>query len=392
MSARSSEKSAPAGVFITRIGTALPNAPVDNDRMEAVLGQVGGRPSRARALVLRSNGIQARHYVFDPESGRQTHSNAQLTAEAVRDLAGDGFAIDDIELLACGTSTPDQIAPNHGVMVHGELGSHPCEVVATAGICVSGVMSLKYAYMSVLAGLTRNAVATGSETASTFMRAWNFEAENEARVAALEKKPVIAFEKDFLRWMLSDGAGAMLLEDHARADGLSLRIDWIDQWSYAHELPTCMYAGAEKTAEGRLMGWRELGSMQAVADRSLLSLKQDVRLLEDGIRISSRRAFEAMIERRGLRVDEVDWYVPHYSSAHFADVMWEVMPDDWKIPRSRWFTNLRYRGNVGSASMYLLLDDLMRSQALRPGQRILCYVPESGRFSIAFVALTVVGP
>src|SRR3546814_5331479 len=91
------------------------------------------------------------------------------------------------------------------------------------------------------------------------MLAWNFEAENEARVAALETKPVIAFEKDFLRWMLSDGAGAALLENRPAAQGLSLRIEWIDQWSYAHELQTCMYAGGEKTAEGRLRGWREAG-------------------------------------------------------------------------------------------------------------------------------------
>lgn len=376
--------------YITRMATVLPNTPVANEQMEAVLGQVGDRPSRARAIVLRNNGIKSRHYVFDPQTGRQTHTNAQLTAEAVRALAGDGFAIEDIELLSCGTSTPDQIAPNHAVMVHGELGSHPCEVVATAGICVSGVMSMKYAYMSVLAGLSSNAVATGSETASTYMRAWNFEAENEARVAALEKKPVIAFEKDFLRWMLSDGAGAALLERRPAADGLSLRIDWMDQWSYAHELPACMYAGAEKTPEGRLMGWRELGSMQAVVDRSLLSLKQDVRLLEDGIRISSRRAFEAMLQRRGLAADSVDWFVPHYSSEHFRDVMYEVMPDDWKIPQTRWFSNLTSKGNVGSASIYLLLDDLLSSGKLQPGQRILCYVPESGRFSIAFICLTVV--
>lgn len=377
-------------VYITRMASVLPNAPVDNASMESVLGQVGGRPSRARAIVLRSNGIQSRHYVFDPQTGLQTHSNAQLTAEAVRALAGDGFRLDDIELLACGTSTPDQIAPNHAVMVHGELGTHPCEVVATAGICVSGVMSMKYAYLSVRAGLTRNAVSTGSETASTYMRSWNFEAENEARVAALEAKPVIAFEKDFLRWMLSDGAGAALLENRPAAKGLSLRIDWIDQWSYAHELQTCMYAGGEKTAEGHLRGWREAGSMQAVADRSLLSLKQDVRLLEDGIRLSSRRAFAAMIERRGLRADEVDWYLPHYSSQHFREVMYEVMPDDWKIPQSRWFTNLVDKGNVGSASFYLLLDGLLQSGQLKAGQRVLCFVPESGRFSIAFICLTVV--
>lgn len=376
-------------VYITRLSAALPNAPVSNEQIESILGQVGGRPSRARAIVLRNNGIQQRHYVFDA-AGRQTHNNAQLTAEAVRGLAANGFALDDIDLLACGTSTADQIAPNHAVMVHGELGNRACEVMTASGICISGVIALKYAYLSVLAGQSSNAVATGSETASTYMRAWNFEAENEARVAALERKPVIAFEKDFLRWMLSDGAGAALLQNRPNQDGLSLKIEWIDQLSYAHELPVCMYAGAEKDADGRLRGWRECESMQEIAQRSLLSLKQDVRLLEEGIRHSARAGFEAMIARRKLRPGDVDWFVPHYSSAHFRDVMYEVMPSDWKIPTERWFTNLSSRGNVGSASLYLMLEEMLHSGRLTPGQRLLCFVPESGRFSISFVCLHVV--
>lgn len=380
------------GAYITRIATVLPNAAVDNERIETVLGQVGGRPSRARALVLRSNGIRTRHYALDPATGAPTHSNAQLTAEAVRGLVGDGFALDDIDVLVCGTSSPDQLMPNHAVMVHGELASRPCEVVATSGICVSGVTALKYGWLSVLSGQARNAVATGSELASTFMRAGNFEAENAARVAAMEKRPVIAFEKDFLRWMLSDGAGAMLLQDRPSARGLSLRIEWIDQFSYASELEPCMYAGAEKQDDGRLRGWREYASSAELAERSVFAVKQDVRLLEEGIRISSRKAFEAMIARRGLRVADVDWFLPHYSSEYFRSVMWEVMPDDWKIPQQRWFTNLAHKGNVGSASMYLMLDELFNGGRFKAGDRVLCYVPESGRFSIAFVCLRVVAP
>lgn len=378
------------GVYVTRIASVLPNAAVDNDRIEALLGQVGGRPSRARALVLRSNGIRARHYALDPATGAQTHTNAQLTAAAVRGLVGAGFSLDDMEVLACGTSSPDQLMPNHAVMVHGELASKPCEVMATSGICVSGVTALKYGFLSVLAGQSRNAVVTGSELASTFMRAGNFETENAARVAALEKRPVIAFEKDFLRWMLSDGAGAMLLQDRPARGSLSLKIDWIDQYSYASEFEACMFAGADKCEDGSLRGWREFSSAAEVAERSVMSVKQDVRLLEEGIRISSRKAFAAMIERHGLAVSDVDWYLPHYSSEHFRNVMWEVMPDDWKVPRERWFTNLAHKGNVGSASIYLMLDELFNGGRLKAGDRILCYVPESGRFSIAFVYLRMV--
>ena len=45
-------------VYITNTSSFLPNPPVDNDNMERILGQVGDRPSRARRVILRSNGIQ----------------------------------------------------------------------------------------------------------------------------------------------------------------------------------------------------------------------------------------------------------------------------------------------------------------------------------------------
>jgi len=141
--------------YITRSSVCLPNAPVENDQVEAILGQVGERPSRARRVVQRSNGIRRRYYVIDPVTGKPNYTNASLTAAAIRGLAGNGFALDDLACLACGTSNPDQLMPNHAVMVHGELGVPVCEVVATAGVCVSGATALKYGWMSVMSGDAR---------------------------------------------------------------------------------------------------------------------------------------------------------------------------------------------------------------------------------------------
>jgi 3-oxoacyl-[acyl-carrier-protein] synthase-3 len=122
-------------VYIVEMGSFLPNAPVENDTMESVLGMVGDRPSRARRLTLRNNGIRTRHYAIDPATRRTTHSNAQLTAAAVRDgLNRAGWQLRDVDLLACGTSSPDQLKPGHAAMVHAELGDARLEAVSTAGV------------------------------------------------------------------------------------------------------------------------------------------------------------------------------------------------------------------------------------------------------------------
>ena len=362
----------PSGkVYINGTSVFLPNAPVGNDDIENVLGMVGGKPSRARRIVLRNNGIQARHYAIHRSTGEITHTNAQLTAEAIRGLANDHFSPNDIECLVTGTSRPDQLMPNHGVMVHGELGIPACEVVSTAGICVSGITALKYAWMSVLSGQTKNAVATGSELASLGLHARNFEAESVHRIAELEANPEIAFEKDFLRWMLSDGSGAFL--------------------SKADTMQACMYAGAEKLENGRLKGWQEYSPAEW-SHRSIFTVKQDVRLLNEAVAYQTiGKSLERIMATSHLKADEIDWYLPHMSSEYFRKPMADCMAAvGFPIPEEKWFTNLQTKGNTGSASIYIMIDELLKSGRLKHGDRLLCFIPESGRFTGSLMHLTAV--
>jgi len=374
--------------YITRSAVCLPNAPVDNDRVEAVLGQVGERPSRVRRVVQRSNGIKQRYYAVDPATGRPTHTNAGMTASAVRGLTGNGFALEDIACLACGTSGADQLLPNHAVMVHGELGAAVCEVVATAGVCLSGATAMKYGWMAVACGSAPNAVVTGSELVSLALSAQNYDGRCPDAAGPPPEDSALAFDQDFLRWMLSDGAGAMLIEPAPRA-GLNLRVEWIDIFSFAHVMPTCMYLGAVKQPDGSLRGWASYPAGEREA-RSLFSLKQDMRLLNEAVvEYTAVRPLQRVVARRKLRPADVDWFLPHMSSEYFRKPLDEGLARaGLPIPQERWFTNLESVGNTGAAAVYMMLDELLRSGRLKHGQRVLCFVPESGRFSSGFIYLT----
>ena len=379
--------------YITQLSAFLPNAPIGNEEMEGVLGMINGKPSRARRIILRSNGIKTRHYAVDPASGKATHTNAQLTAEAIRKLADARFKLEQIDLLACGTTFADQLVPSHTNMVHGELGIPPCENVATSGVCISSTAALKYAMLGVMSGEFKNAVSAGSETPSSVMHARNFQAESDAQVAALENDGVVAFQKDFIRWMLSDGAGAALVQPQASAHGPSLRIDWIVGRSYANEQPACMYGGSEKMEDGRLKGWPAYDPKEW-AERSVFTLKQDVKQLNEHVMpYTVERPLKEIPQLSALDPKSIDYFVPHYSSHYFRDKVYEhMLKAGFDIPQERWFTNLYTKGNTGAASIYIILEELFHSGQLKPGQRILCYVPESGRFSTAWIHLTAVAP
>ncbi len=374
-------------VYITRAAKFLPNDPISNDEMEDFLGMIDGIPSKGKRLTLRNNGIKTRYYALTRD-GRSTHSNAEMAALAIRKLADGEFKLSDVELIACGTASPDNHMPSHAVMVHGELPEcGPVEIISPAGSCCASMQSLKFGYTSILAGNTKNAVCAGSEKLSPFMRAGFFEKETE-RLAELEENPIIAFEKDFLRWMLSDGAAALLLEDQPRGK-TSLKIEWLEIRSYANQLETCMYVGSDKTPEGKTIGWKDF-TPEEWLDKSIFSFKQDTKLLGREIVPTGTKYLKEILDKKGFDITTIDYFLPHLSSEFFRQkIADEIVKYGIDIPQEKWFTNLTSVGNIGSASIFMMVEELMNSGKLKKGQKVLLMVPESARFTYAYCLLTV---
>jgi 3-oxoacyl-[acyl-carrier-protein] synthase-3 len=402
--------------YIVATGAFLPGNPIDNEGAEQILGSISRFGSKARRIVQRNNGIQQRHYALDPQTRQPTHTNAQLTAQAIRSLghiprnpsaSRHAASLQAVDLLSCGTSSPDQMIPAHASMVQGELGMGPCAVNTAAGVCLSGINALKLAHLSVMCGDIDRAIVAGSEMVSAHLRKERYETteasrshplrphplETEEGLERLIAEPEIGFANEFLRWSLSDGAGACLVDHVPAREGLSLRIDWIDLFSYAHELPTCMYMGAVCDENNSLRGWPSFFSLGEAAQSGALLCGQDAKLLARNIVTTCiDAALGAVAKRRALETSKCAWLLPHYSSEFFrADLHDGMERIGCGIPYERWFTNLTRCGNTGSASIFVMLDELCRSGRLEVGQSILCFVPESARFSVGWMHLTVVG-
>lgn len=373
-------------VYITRIAKFLPNKAVGNDDMEERLGMINGKASRARRLILRNNKIKSRYYAID-ENGDVTHNNAELTKEAIDALCDDTFNAKDIEVLSCGTSSPDHIVPNHAAMVHGVLGNGNLEINSAAGACCSGMNALKFGFLSVKSGQSQNAVCTGSERPSTWLKSHIFEDE-VSQLKDVEENPILAFNKEFLRWMLSDGAGAVLLE--AEPNGQTpLKIEWMEGYSYAFELETCMYAGGDKLEDGSIKPWTEYSSDEW-SQISLFAIKQDVKILDTHILKKGVASMKLAMEKHNITEEDIDYYLPHISSYYFKEKLYEEIENQgMHIGWEKWFMNLEHVGNVGAASIYLMLEELVSSGKLKKGDRIFLQVPESARFTYAYAYLTV---
>jgi 3-oxoacyl-[acyl-carrier-protein] synthase III len=373
-------------VFINSIGKFFPGEAIDNEGMEDYLGKINGKASRVKSRILKSNGILQRYYAIDRDQN-PTHRTSEMAALAVQDaLSHLNLEAEAIDLLAASTTWPDLLVPGFASMVHGDLPQlGAIETISTQGVCCAGVSALKYAAAQVQLGEKYAAIATAAEMPSRLFKASRFEAE-----AAIESGQNLGFDSEFLRWMLSDGAGAMVLQNRPNARGLSLKVEWIELTSHANAYPVCMYAGAED--ERAVKGWMDYPSYGEAARDGALNLRQNIRLLDNVIKLGVE-GWLNLIDQGRVQPESIDWLCCHYSSHFFKGQIVELLEKaGCMIPEERWFTNLYSRGNTGCASIYVMLEELFNSDRLKPGQTIFCFIPESGRFTTAYMMLKVVGP
>ncbi|PMR68028.1 beta-ketoacyl-ACP synthase III [Halomonas heilongjiangensis] len=364
-------------VYITSTGHYLPGDPVDNERIEAVLGLVNGKPSRLKRRILQSNGIRQRHYAIDADHNT-TISNSEMAARAGQACLDEGYlGKSRLGMLSVATSQGDLVLPGFGSMVQAELGVSGVELHSSHGICSSSMMALKAAFTGLKAGEHANALVVASELASRLFKASRYEAVAEE----------VDFNAEFLRWMLSDGAGALLLENVPRQR--CFRIDWIRGFSHADAYPVCMSVG-QAAAAGEARSWQDFPTYAEAEAAGALLIRQDVRLLDNIVKLGVDGLLRLIDEGR-VAVDRVDHVLCHYSSHYFRGRIFDMLTQAGAaIPEAKWYTNLYTRGNTGCASLFIMLDEFRRTQHYRAGDTLLCMVPESGRFNNVYMQLTVV--
>lgn len=372
--------------FITATGQFLPGDPVDNDQVEDFIGVISPMASRRGKLILRQNRIRTRHYAMAAD-GETSHSVASMAADAVRDLLTHA-EVDEraIDLIASATTQADGLVPGLASAIHHHLGLRPLEVVSHQSVCASAMMAMKTAWLNVKAGERQAAIAVGAEFSSRYFRPGFYR-----DTATMTDTGAIAADADFLRWTLSDGAAAALIEPRRAQHGLSLRVQWIESRSFADRFDVCMSGGMAR-AGGSVTPWSHHRSPFDAAAAGAFMLRQDINALQAMFPVWIGE-FMRLVDCGRIDIAATDWFLCHFSAHSIREELVRLATRaGCMIPEQRWFTNLYDKGNVGSASLFLLIDDLVKSDMMVPGQTILCAVPESGQCIMSFMQLEVVAP
>lgn len=365
-------------VYLNSVGAFLPGPGINNEEMDAYVGSINSQSSRIKRRILGENGITNRHYGIDKD-GQTKFSATDMAVHAIENaLEKINSKINDISFLSSATVGADLAAPGFANLIQGRLRAAPMQTMSFQGICASGVAAMKAAAQVIELQECKKSLAVATEFPSRLFKASRFQKMEEN----------LDFDSHFLRWMLSDGAGAVCFGDAPNEQGISLKLNWIHLKSFSGDYPTCMQIGAPWNKPGT--SYLDYPSLEEAEKNGAFLLRQDIRLLPNLFDVGISE-FMSLVRSNEIQPQDVDYFLCHYSSERLSGVVKTLMEKaGLTIPHDRWFSNLKTKGNTGAASIFIMLEEFMQTHSLKPGQKILCFVPESGRFTVSFLLFEVV--
>jgi len=358
-------------------GSYLPGPPIPNERLEEVLGPLDRAPAKVQSFVktigkrmLDRGGIRARHLAIDPENGHLPHSFSSLAAEAARNaLKMAALEPNDIDLLILSCPSYDYSTPPTSAILQENLGIQSCAEMEIHSNCSGVGKGMQIAFDALMQGRYETALVCYSQLSSVYLRSCYFNQEKMNKTHAA------------LRWILADGAGAVVLGrgqngmvGHGvigtfvesvggdRGPGMTAGGGAADMLRADHQIPA-MYA------KGSHHLWQDFS---AVNDRA-------APLLLDGlVRLTGR-----------LDIDpsSVDHYVVSIPTYKLYEDHIPAYLDKLGIERDQIKFRSAEVGYVGGATILVHLDQMARSGEILPGELVIAHSVESSKWMTAGFAL-----
>lgn len=348
-------------IRIAGTGSYLPGPPVDVPALRQFLRRYPDSLSEAeQEHLLAETAILTRHFGIDlaDETRRETNTS-MATAAARRAMDAAGWTPEDVDLLVVTTVVPDHLMPPTSTLVQEALGITQCAELEISANCTAGYKALAFAASQLELGIHRRALVCSSQYVSFLFRPpW----------ANPEHMDV---HQSGVRWIVSDGAGAIALE--RGTPDTELRV-WLES------------SGVGKRSGMSLPMGAAVPDLQSAYATGLQHVTQESRyVLREGL-VLAVNAFERMLGRLGLSGPAIDHFIPSVSAMHVAAKLKPVLEARYGLRPEAWRLNLQRAGYVGGATPFLVLDELARGNELTPGDLVCSVAEESSKWMCAGTA------
>ena len=296
---------------ITGTGSHLPERVVTNFDLEKMV-------DTSDEWIRTRTGIERRHLAAD---GETTVDLSEFAARRALDVAG--IAPEDVDFIAFGTTTPDLVFPNCGVLLQARLGCRNVPAFSVEAACAGFMYALSIADKYVRCGEAKRALVIGAETLSRITD-WS------------DRSTAVLF---------ADGAGAVVLEPGTEPGVLSTHLHADGQYK------DLLYCGS--------------GVSRGFGPKLVITM-------------SGNEVFKVAVTKLGQAVDEtlaangldrsaLDWLVPHQANIRIIQATARKLD----MPMERVIVTVQEHGNTSAASVPLALDVAVRDGRIKRGDLLL---------------------
>jgi 3-oxoacyl-[acyl-carrier-protein] synthase III len=303
-------------IYSRIIGTGryLPENVLSNADLESMM-------DTSDEWIRSRTGIERRHIAVP---GQGTTDLCEPAARAALEAAG--IRPQELDMIVVGTTTPDQVFPNTGVLLQARLGIHGCPAFSVEAACTSFIYALAVADKFVQTGAMKTVLVVGAETISRILD-WN------------DRATAVLF---------GDGAGAVVLRADSSPGVVSTHLHADGQYKDLLYFPT-----------GVSTGMQPVGGANTVQMRGNEVFKVAVNTLG--------RIVDETLEANGLAKQDIDWLIPHQANIRIIQATAKKLD----MSMDQVVLTIQDHGNTSAASVPMALDVAVRDGRIRAGDLLL---------------------
>ena len=301
---------------IKAVGAYVPEYTVTNDDLSKIV-------DTNDEWISSRSGIRRRHF----SKGENTSDLAAKAAEVILKKAG--VKAEDVELIVVASVSPDYATPSVSCLVQSKIGAVNAVAFDIGAACSGFVFGLSTADKFIKSGVYKNALVIGSEVLSKYLD----------------------FEDRGTCVLFGDGAGGAFLERSEEGGILS------------EDMGSDGARGLSLTS-----GFRNVVNPYCEGERFIDSfIEMDGREIFDFATRTVPKSVEALIEKAGISVEDIDIVVPHQANARIVQIVARKL----KIPMEKFYLNMEEYGNTSSASIPIALNEMDNKGLIKKGDTVL---------------------
>ncbi len=353
---------------VTGSGHFLPGDPVLPEDIENYLGSITRAPKklqkwieRTKSLMRQMLDIEYYHYAIDPETREFTEDHVSMAVKAAKKaLEMADLDPQEVDFIGLGSPFAHQLPPL-STRVQDALGIDFCAEVNVHSNCTSPYKAMMVAHDAIRLGRYKKALIVSTSMTSSALRAEYFNQE------------IMVQEEAYLRWFLSDGAGAVVLESSdTREDGVFLDAAYIE----SHNKPSVMGTISP--------GYWVNPQTQYENKHHHLFQRMDQITEHVADHVNKRSMFssgiERMVNKHNLDLSDLRYFQVNMPSKQVVELVLEECEKYLGIPQSTLWTKISTMGYPGPPACLICLDRILRDEELKPNESILSFVLEVSKF------------